>query len=618
MGGWSVNPVMTLKKISAKDNLGKLILNKLNLTLQPGSIHLILGESGSGKSVLANILAGLYPYQGQIQINGSPEEITTPKKSLKAGLSIIIQGDPNLISSTVVENIFLNNYTHFYIKWRALREQAVPLIKAVGLEVNPATQVNRLSKDEQLLVSLARALATQPAVLVVDETIANLNRIYQEKFIHTLINYRSQGGSVLYFGSRPDQMVYLADVIGILQDGYIRHQLTSKDIQNDPESFIRLYFLHDQPAKAIHSNLTNLNDQLLRAFFKSSELLASEYELQDILRFLAERACELTQAQSCIIKLFDKESGDAFNIMKFGGSVSEETFGVKEELEREVITKGNPVWIAAHDMSPYFKDRSFPGLVCAPLKIRGKMAGIIELFFDFRDIQPDMEVIKTFANQLALAVENTRLLGRSALLQEAHHRIKNNLQSVISLLALQSGKNSSKEVEQAINQSINRIKAIAGVHELLSQDQRAISYINARQIVQKLADWVLVKAEPKKIKLSFVGHDLLLPYKKATSLALAINELINNCMEHAFPDGRSGKIDIRMKQSNETVIFEIADNGVGFPEIGLNTFRDQGHLGLWLVQLLVTGDLGGQFNLVHSGGIKAIITFSVEDVADKV
>lgn len=613
-----MRPVLALKNVSAKDNLGKIVLNKLNLSIPSGSFYMILGESGSGKSMLTNILAGIYPYQGQIQVNGVPEEITTPKRSLQARLSILIQGDPNLIASTVVENIFLNNYERFYIKWRVLIDQAQPLIRAVGLDVDPNLQVGRLSKDEQILISLARAFATDPAVVVVDETIENLNRIYQEKFIHSLINYRSRGGSVLYLGSRPNQMVYLADALGILQDGYIKHQLTSKDIQNDPESFIRLYFFHNDTGRNTHYNLSDLNDQLISAFFKSSELLASEYELQDILRFLAERACQLTQANSCIIKLIDKESGDVINVMKFGEIVQEPAFGLQEELEREIAANGQSVWIAAPDMSLYFKGRSFPGLVCAPLKIRGKMAGLIELFFDFGDSQPDMEVIKTFANQLALAVENTRLLGRSALLQEAHHRIKNNLQSVISLLALQSGKSCSKEVEKAISQSINRIKAIAGVHELLSQDQRAISYINIRQIVQKLIDWMLVKVDSKRIKPFFAGQDLLLPYKKATSLALAINELINNCIEHAFPGGQSGKLEIRMKRNNDLVIFEITDNGVGFIEEDPNQLRERGHLGLWLVQLLVTGDLGGQFNIVHSEGTKAVIGFSVDEVVNKV
>lgn len=611
-----MQPVLALKNVSATDNLGKIVLNKLNLSMQPGSIHMILDGSGcaSGKCALLGILSGLYLYQGQIYINGLPKDLKTPQKALKAGISILIQENPNMSSSTIAENIFLNNYPHYYIRWRALCKQAIPLIKAVGLDLAPNAKFSCLSKDEQILILLARAFAINPAVLVIDDTIPRLSRIYKEKFISSLIGYRSQGGSILYLGSHPDEMVYLADVVGVLQDGYIKHQLTSKDIQKDPESFIRLYFLQGQSTRTIHNNLADLNDQLINAFFKSSELLASEYELQDILRFLAERACQLTQAQSCIIKLFDKESGDAFNVMKFGGIVSEESFGVKEELEKQVIDEGRAVWIAQANMSSYFKGRSFPGFVCVPLKIRGKMTGIIELFFNFGDVKPDMDVIKTFANQLALAVENTRLLGRSALLQEAHHRIKNNLQSVISLLALQSEKSNSKAVEDAIGQIINRIKAIASVHELLSQDQRAISYINVQQIIRKLIDYALVKAESKKIKLSFTGQDLLLPYKKATSLALVINELINNCMEHAFPGNRSGKIEIQMSRSNDTVIFEISDNGVGFKDFDLDKLRENGHLGLWLVRLLVTGDLAGQFDVTHSGGVKVIISFSVEGI----
>ncbi len=602
------NAKFGLCNLSAKDNNGRLVLSDINLSIQPGVLYMILGDSGSGKTMLVNILAGLYPASGgEIYIDNEGYKPRNPKDAVRAGLSFLFQTPPAFYDSMVSENIFLGNFKTTVINWKHINLKARKWLNFVGLEIDPATNIKDLAQDDQTLVLLARALATQPAILIIDETMSDLNQVHTRKFIRSIMDFRSSGGIILYLSSRPDQMAHLADTIGILEDEHIKHQLTAKDIQSDPDLLMNLY---TRKRRISYWHLSDLNDKVIKAFFKSSELLASEYELQDVLEFLAERACQLTEAYACSIRLIDGESGDIVNTTNYGDY---EIPGLKPDLEKEVWRKGKSLWLMGKELGDSFMEpynSKISGLVCVPIKIRDQITGMIEFFFsDFPVIIPDMDVIKVFANQTALAIENTRLLGRSVLLQEAHHRIKNNLQSIISLLSLQMEKEQSEEVAKAISQSVSRIKAIASVHEILSRDQRASSYTDVQEIVQKLVDWSMGKINERDITIEFFGRVLFLPYKKATSLALVVNELLTNCLEHAFPDNRKGHILVKMKQNGKKMQLEVNDDGIGFQSYRGKTNIEEEHLGLWLVRLLVTKDLAGNFSITSNNGVNVTIVF---------
>jgi len=132
--------------------------------------------------------------------------------------------------------------------------------------------------------------------------------------------------------------------------------------------------------------------------------------------------------------------------------------------------------------------------------------------------------------------------------------------------------------------------------------------VNIRMILQKIVDWTNTKAEEKNIIVHFYGEDIFLPYKKATPLALAINELLSNCFDHAFPGRKSGKIHLQMSKIEEKGVFIVTDNGVGLGRIDLRDAYKEGHLGLWLVRTLVTGDLAGLFEIHERKGTEAVIT----------
>jgi ribose transport system ATP-binding protein len=250
-------------------------------------------------------------------------------------------------------------------------------------------------------------------------------------------------------------------------------------------------------------------------------------------------------------------------------------------------------------------------MVCVPIKVRTKINGIIEVFYSERKYftQEDIELLMTFATQVAIAVENSRLLGRSTLLKEAHHRIKNNLQSIISLLVLQLHSENQKSLDAIIWQIIDRIKTIANVHEILSKDEQGIGLINFQNLIKLIVTNFHEKDSLNSIEIVIDAEDLYVSYRSATSLGLIVNELLANCFEHAFPNG-IGKVILQLHHDENQVFLQVIDNGVGFEKEQFPA----GTLGLSLVKTLVNRDLRGTLNIMSQMGTRITIVFPKKQV----
>jgi two-component sensor histidine kinase/PAS domain-containing protein len=207
-----------------------------------------------------------------------------------------------------------------------------------------------------------------------------------------------------------------------------------------------------------------------------------------------------------------------------------------------------------------------------------------------------------------LRKKEKELLVKAAVIQEIHHRVKNNLQTIASLLRLQARRSKSNEVKAALGESVNRILSISVVHEFLSQQDAEI--INVAEVTKNILDLVIQNMlEPGfNIQTVFNGQTVILPSDQAANLALVINELISNALEHAFIGRHEGLIGVDVSVQKEHYKIEIYDNGVGLPP----DFTESKSLGLQIVRTLVETDLGGQFKLYTKDGTHACITIPKE------
>ena len=194
---------------------------------------------------------------------------------------------------------------------------------------------------------------------------------------------------------------------------------------------------------------------------------------------------------------------------------------------------------------------------------------------------------------------------KDATIREIHHRVKNNLQTVASLLRLQARRLKSGEGREALAESVRRIASIALVHETLSQESRQrVDFAKvARRIIDMLSDGLTDPDVP--ILFLMEGEPGELPAEIATPLALVMTELLQNCVEHAFPasddehvPATGGTVTLGFERKEDTLRVRVSDDGVGIP--GGAKIEEVANLGLQIARTLVESELGGTFGATSS------------------
>lgn len=230
------------------------------------------------------------------------------------------------------------------------------------------------------------------------------------------------------------------------------------------------------------------------------------------------------------------------------------------------------------------------------LPLRWKRRQIGELVCD-RDTpfsEEDTALLEAIAHHAAVALEHGRAVMRGVLAQEIHHRVKNNLQTVASLLRLQARASGPVDAGKALEDSVNRILAIAAVHEVLTEHREDDVDLGAlidrlrAMLVQGLVSGKTVEAKLEPVSLA--GH-------KATALALVFSELFQNALEHG-----GSAVRIELAQRNGEAVLAITDDGDGIAGEGPGT-------GLSIVRALVRDELGGTIELRSEGGLRAEVVF---------
>ncbi len=202
---------------------GTLALNDVSLDLAAGEILALLGENGAGKSTLIKSLAGIHkPDEGRILFKGDDYAHKPPKPNEKQRVAFIHQ-DLGLVEwMTVAENVGLaQGYSRKrgLIHWGETAQRASDALKLVGCDFDPTTRVQDLSRTEKSLVAIARALAVEADVLVLDEPTASLPANEVERMFAVLRSLRARGVGMIYVSHRLDEIFRIADRVAVLRDG---------------------------------------------------------------------------------------------------------------------------------------------------------------------------------------------------------------------------------------------------------------------------------------------------------------------------------------------------------------------------------------------------------------
>jgi len=207
-----------------KDFPGVRALDGVSFDLERGEVHALCGENGAGKSTLIKVLCGYYPagtYGGEILLEGKPVHFRSLKEAEHHGIALIAQELALVPELSVAENLMLGRepVRAGLIQWDVVRSEARRALDLVGLAVDPSRPVKELGIGQQQMVEIAKALAKNAAILVLDEPTAALTEADARRLLAFLAELRARGVSSIYISHRLEEVFQIADRITVLRDG---------------------------------------------------------------------------------------------------------------------------------------------------------------------------------------------------------------------------------------------------------------------------------------------------------------------------------------------------------------------------------------------------------------
>lgn len=217
------NILLEMKNIT-KTFPGVKALDNVNLEVEEGEIHALVGENGAGKSTLMNILSGVYPYgsyDGDIVYDGEICKYKNIKDSERRGIVIIHQELALVPYLTIAENMFLGNENgkKFAIDWDKTYARADELLRTVGLNESSHTLIKDIGVGKQQMVEIAKALGKNVKLLILDEPTASLNENDSRHLLDLLLEFKKNGLTSIMISHKLNEISYVADKITILRDG---------------------------------------------------------------------------------------------------------------------------------------------------------------------------------------------------------------------------------------------------------------------------------------------------------------------------------------------------------------------------------------------------------------
>ena len=223
-----------------KDFPGVRVLDNVNLVVERGEIHALIGENGAGKSTLMNVLSGIYSYgtySGEIYYNGELCQFRTLKESEAKNIVIIHQELALVPYMSIGENMFLGNEQgkKFAIDWDKTHAEATKYLKIVGLQESSKTLIKDIGVGKQQMVEIAKALAKNARLMILDEPTSSLNEEDSQALLDLLLEFKKQGLTSIIISHKINEVSYVADDITILRDGHTIETLTKgvDDISED-------------------------------------------------------------------------------------------------------------------------------------------------------------------------------------------------------------------------------------------------------------------------------------------------------------------------------------------------------------------------------------------------
>lgn len=427
-----------------------------------------------------------------------------------------------------------------------------------------------------------------------------------------------------------------------------------KDNRSQIQSQIIL--LRDVTEHHTRENILVQRNQELEILNQISGYASSSRNLSEILTFVVELSCITFKSTSAYIAKVDQPQNDLTVMAGFVNPNTENDLSAADNMSQKnyKISETTPhlmEWLndpTNHNISHFnpSSDEQYNKLLATfsvqsvlsfPIQIKGDLYGFISIVeaHKHRDFEAsEIQLLQLIANQMGSAIENAQLYSaltrqieersiaeeqlrnslneKDTLLKEVHHRVKNNLQVISSLLRLQLTSVDDPRMTELIQDSQSRIQSMALVHELLYQSED-LSTINLGEYLEFLSHSLMAsyQSRTQQIDINTQCHDFNVTIETAITCGLLLNELVSNAIKHAFPQRESGTIDVSIEPAEEQkMLLTVQDDGIGIAMTPQINHKRGNSLGLKLIDSFVN-QLNAQMDIKSDSGTCYEITIPI-------
>lgn len=516
-----------------------------------------------------------------------------------ASVCSVMRGMNLFPHATVQENIFLKN--EFPHRWRnkAVNEACQKLFAHFNIAIDPKETIEFLPADDCKIIEVLRAYVHNPKVLILYDTLSLFGYSYSIICNKIISEMLEKGCIVVYLSTKWETVLSLGDTISIVyREQFLNQLYTKESLRTNQQQFIGLLAGLQPSAPASYENDSVTN--ALNSLYSSSQLFIKNYEIEKSINQLLNGIQSSLSAVNCCLYLYNEDK----SIDTYSSHNSSDNNLLKEEFVRLFLKNEHDVknfqLNSAKDLELFdHTPDNAAFMILAPVRSNSETYGILQLMYKTTTVysREQMIVLDTFCNEVAIIIESSRLMNQSILLRESHHRIKNNLQIIIGMLYMQNSilkkqimnypidnkQTLLRDISNSTESIVTRIKSISMIHDLLANSAHGGNVVELDCLIFELVQFY---RGYEGLRIETHIENIHIVYNHATSIAMIVNELINNCIKHAFINCTEKIIKIECCTDENNVYFSVHDNGVGLPND--YDFKASGGMGMSIIYSLTT------------------------------
>lgn len=553
---------------------------------------------------------------GRIELDGD----VIDKKYVMRNCNFITNENVIFQNMNVAENIF-DDCSLFKAVHSKKNEKYKELLQKIDPSISLSQPARALSAEQHKIVEIIRAAYRRPKLLIARELSNILSAMSFSDFVNVLDELVKDGTTVLYLTNQWEEAIRLNSDVKVVVNGSIVDGFTAQEVRDDPSRIYYSSMCSELPLKdykKFEEELSVLQHmkQSIRQISNGrnsrktietfTKYLMRELHAASVITFLIN-----TRQQMCIdtVPVSDIKESSILNIVHLN---SKTLITVLNHKKNMTFNNDDP------DFLKYYEDiPDFASSVCYSIEVNSDVSLVVQTNFQNKIDNMDyaLLMIEWVVQEMSLFIENQQLMGNSLLLKESHHRIKNNLQVIVSLLEMEKmviagrpvAKNMLQETEAAFDSAVNRIKCISSIHDALAKKDENTNILDISRIIVNISDFYQCRA---KINISF--DTILIPYAKAVSIALVINELISNSIKHNdTKENLQIYISAKKASNRKHVVIICRDNGSGFLSEGAVGYDTNG-VGMMVIDSVILDEMNGTVQKYNQDGAVVKIEIPVQ------